>query len=452
MEKTATTVVTGQNSAVTTAIATAASQYPTLCAHERQGLTPLQDQSHDATNQRVELEARDAQSNDFSFIHCGHGGECACIGVKERRGAIANADQGHHEEGASDEAPRVAPAIRWESTPCGHIDRAYWPPSLYGQHHSHRIWEVAVNDKRGDTFIFAHWVRFERRSSAFTGIGVYFGSDSPFNISELASRSLDGPDSTTAELSAGLRALQIIIDLKKAGRIPLVKEVILKTDSASMHNAMTNKIFAWRRDGFIKGGRGMKYRDLFWSLEEAIVELYNTHHTAVLFFWTPRKFNVDADQLATAALRREDSCRLVELANMQALRHMKRKRDALQDTELVDPKRLCGQKPPAPWLRRNSVVPSVPSVNAVGGSESSVELRRLSRIAAQITPNPLDPLMAKLGHSARGKLPSPPQLPHLPPPAKAFQPSDIYGDDPATHPGFRNALNPWNQQQRQPER
>ncbi|KAK0942678.1 hypothetical protein LTR29_005765 [Friedmanniomyces endolithicus] len=420
------------------AIATAISKYTTLRARDSQAPAPPPKQCDDPNDQMSERKAMDTQSSDSTSIPGGHSDRYDHAGTSEQREHGVKANQKRNDE-SNNEAVCFVPAMRWRSTPCIHMERTYWPPAVHDEHDDDEVMEVRVKDWRSDQFVFAHCgheglcqcfevfdaiksplivasdggVRHENRPNALTGIGVFVGLDSPFNASELVPPSMEGPDSCTAELSAGLRALQIIIQLKEEGRIPNVKEVFLKTDSRHMRAAMTRRIFKWRRDGFTtNSGRAIKYRDLYWPLEEAVVKLFNTHHTATLFFWTPRKFNRNADALASAALKQADVRRVDELAKMETLRHTKRKREQDEEAKRATAKGLGVRKKFAPRVRRNSATTSVPLSDAFEVRTRLALPGDPTSAAVQATSKLIDSfkiLSAKLDNSARDKPETQPQ-------------------------------------------
>ncbi|KAK5147212.1 hypothetical protein LTR32_001302 [Rachicladosporium monterosium] len=411
------------NETATTSI-TAISKYPILWAHERPVPAPLRKQCNDEKDHEAGLEATDTQRNEFISTTSSHGDESDCSTTIKQRETVAKTGQNRKAKG-SDEATCSIPEVRWESTFCVHMDRNYWPRPYYGETNLHLVKEMLVTDSEGDNFHFAHCghlylcdcysifdaieeplivasdagVRRKNEPNSVTGIGVFVGPGSPFNASEVA---VPCPDSMAAELSAALRALQTVKQMKERGRIPLVSEVILKTDNESMEGAMTGTIFKWRRDGFLDdSGRAIKYRDLYWVLEEAVVELYNSHHTAVLFFWTPRRYNIDADRLATAALRQEDIRLGIFVAKPVKSQQRKRKCDEDEQANLMNVKRLCAQIPPA--SRRDSATTLVPSSDAHRGQSPPGLPDHLSGVATQHPPKfigPLRPSLAELGKSA----------------------------------------------------
>ncbi|KAK0365414.1 hypothetical protein LTR59_010142 [Friedmanniomyces endolithicus] len=434
---------------------------------------------HDANDQLSGLQAMDMHGSNSISIPRGHGDKYDHASTSEQREIGAKTYQTRNDESNGDTI-RFAPAMRWRSTPCTHMERTYWPPTSHDEYTGDEVREVRVKDWRSDFFVFAHCghaglcqcfevfdaiksplivasdggVRHENRPTALTGIGVFVRPDSPFNASELAPPSMEGPDSTTAELSAGLRALRIVIQLKEEGRIPNVREVVLKTDSRHVRAAMTRRILKWRRDGFTtNSGRAIKYRDLYWPFEEAVAELFNTHHTATLFFWTPRKFNRNADALASAALKQEDVHRIDELAKMVNLRHTKRKREQDEESKLADAKVLGARRRSAPRVRRNSATTSEPlsdalevrSRLALPGGPTSVAVQAKSKLI-----DSFKVLSAKLDKSAHGKPETQLQPACLPPSPRFWQTSHV-ANGAATQPSIPKASSPPYQQQ-QPAR
>ncbi|KAK5693576.1 hypothetical protein LTR97_010145 [Elasticomyces elasticus] len=218
---------------------------------------------------------------------------------------------------------------RWESTACQHSNRSYLP---IRQQARERLVETTATDRNGRAFVFAHCghtgpcdcynyfdgiseplivatdagVRHLGTPNVSASIAVFVGPDSPYNVSEIVQHGINEP-SRRAEMKATLRALRLLLLLKQSGSIPLVEQVVVKTDHKSTCDTMTERIFEWRENGYLtKFGQAVNDRDIYWEMEEVVVELYNTHHTAVLFFWTPREFNGIADSLAREALDEGD--------------------------------------------------------------------------------------------------------------------------------------------------
>ena len=150
--------------------------------------------------------------------------------------------------------------------------------------------------------------------NAQSGLGVFFHENSNLNRAEII---LDTPVHTNqrAELLAGLAALNIAIDIRSqnldlststpkqpVGPFRRLRNVVIKTDSKYLVDAMTNWIFAWRGNGF-KNSRGDAVRnvDLLRELEDA-VDFLNDIDVWVRFWHVPRAENGVADWLAKAGV------------------------------------------------------------------------------------------------------------------------------------------------------
>lgn len=134
-------------------------------------------------------------------------------------------------------------------------------------------------------------------ASARAGLGVFFGPESPFNLSE---RVIDGPQtSQRAEIRAAVRALQTAQTALKGDM--KINRVVLLTDSAYLAQAMTEWIHAWKNNGW-KGANGspvVNAKD-FKELD-ALIEVMEEDGLAVDFWRVGREYNTLADGLATSA-------------------------------------------------------------------------------------------------------------------------------------------------------
>ncbi|KAK3623998.1 hypothetical protein LTR56_021275 [Elasticomyces elasticus] len=226
-----------------------------------------------------------------------------------------------------DDRPDSAPC--WTSTPCQHTARMYLPSR---QDDSLPLPEYQTNDRRGNSWTFVHCghrggcdcydvfdtieepliiasdagVRYtdgDRQQPRLASIGVFLGHGSLHNVSEVIGCDNKNFTSDRAEIKAAICALQTIEQLKGLGQIPLVQQVVLKTDFKLIVDAMTDFVTnEWRLNSFTRYGQPILHRDLWWQMEELVTELYNEHHVEMLFFWTPRRFNGAADWLAGAAM------------------------------------------------------------------------------------------------------------------------------------------------------
>ncbi|KAK5689575.1 hypothetical protein LTR17_026213 [Elasticomyces elasticus] len=220
-------------------------------------------------------------------------------------------------------------ALRWQSTPCQHTSRTYLPSR---QNDALPLPEYQTNDRRGNSWTFVHCghsggcdcydvfdtieepliiatdagVRYtdgDRQQPRLASVGVFLGHGSPHNVSEVIGCDKENFTSDRAEIKAAIHALQIIERLKESGQIPLLHQVVLKTDFKLTVDAMTDFVTnEWRLNSFTRHGQPILHRDLWWQMEELVTELYNEHHVEMLFFWTPRRFNGAADWLAGAAM------------------------------------------------------------------------------------------------------------------------------------------------------
>lgn len=141
------------------------------------------------------------------------------------------------------------------------------------------------------------------KSTARAAIGACFGVDNvAHNISEVL-RSTSPHTNQKAELSAGIRALKEIADIKKK-IIPDSREVVMKADSEYLVKGMTEWILKWRQNGYMNSkGLPVTNGEMFKELDNLVDEL-NKAGVGVLFWHVPRANNREADWLANAALDR----------------------------------------------------------------------------------------------------------------------------------------------------
>jgi ribonuclease HI len=299
--------------------------------------------------------------------------------------------------------------VDWDCTPCNDIHRSFLPPAYYGSSFDSGSVEVSVFDGSGNYFVFARcghqtpchcfsWFnvitqpliiasdgghRLGKHRDAFSGIGVYVGQGSPYNVSELIPPSTYTPNSGRAEITAALRAVHTVMRMRDGGLFMGVRTVILKLDSQAVEHAMTKCDFQTFRDSYVRTSFCKSDRDLYWELEEALVRLYNHYNMALLFWWVPRQYNKDADSLASTVLTKEEFKRKVAMAIAKAQLHNKRKRDEVEAEEESVAKRACAQD--------HSELPPQALSEAIQLSNLPPELqwalRRSSRIAAQKQPS-----------------------------------------------------------------
>ena len=137
--------------------------------------------------------------------------------------------------------------------------------------------------------------------SAKGGIGVYFGQNSPYNISE----SLRGPNQTSqrAELLAALAALRQIVHvvMQKKG----LELFIVVTDSAYLVDCLAKYVYKWRVNGWkTSKGNSVANRDLIEPLDKMLDDMSNRDIDIDVLFWkVDRSENVEADRLANMAVQ-----------------------------------------------------------------------------------------------------------------------------------------------------
>ncbi|KAL8867286.1 MAG: hypothetical protein Q9174_005757 [Haloplaca sp. 1 TL-2023] len=148
-------------------------------------------------------------------------------------------------------------------------------------------------------------------ASAISSYGVYFGDESPHNITA----TVDTPVHTSqrAELHACAAALEKVLDLQRMRNSGLDVEgyrsdikhliqVIIKADSAYLVNGMTEFLAKWKENGY-KNAKGLPVAnaDLFKDIDMVIDDLRDLE-IAVAFWLVPRRYNREADILANEAL------------------------------------------------------------------------------------------------------------------------------------------------------
>ena len=135
--------------------------------------------------------------------------------------------------------------------------------------------------------------------SAKGGIGVYFGPNSPYNISE----SLPGPNQTSqrAELlaaRAAFRQIEHVVTQNKG-----LELFIVVTDSAYLVNCLAKYVYKWRMNGWkTSKGNDVANRDLIEPLDKMLDDM-SYRDIDVLFWKVDRSENVEADRLANMAVQ-----------------------------------------------------------------------------------------------------------------------------------------------------
>ncbi|KAJ6619995.1 ribonuclease H-like domain-containing protein [Mycena sp. CBHHK59/15] len=132
--------------------------------------------------------------------------------------------------------------------------------------------------------------------SARAGVGIFFGPNSPHNVSE----AISGPQTNQrAEILAATKALRKASNLLED--VISVSKIVLLCDSKYVVGAMTEWVFAWKENGWknAKGGQVENKAD-FQELDAAIEKL-EEDGLDVKFWLVGRENNAQADQLAKAA-------------------------------------------------------------------------------------------------------------------------------------------------------
>jgi ribonuclease HI len=138
------------------------------------------------------------------------------------------------------------------------------------------------------------------KSWAKAGLGVYFGPGSQHNKSE----PLEYGQQTNqrAEINAAIIAIRQVKDLLDYDELD-TRLVVLVTDSKYVVECMTQHIYKWRSNGWISAkGYEVANKADFQELDDLIDELRSwPFDCSVKFWWVPKRFNKEADQLARNA-------------------------------------------------------------------------------------------------------------------------------------------------------
>ncbi|TRX90786.1 hypothetical protein FHL15_008365 [Xylaria flabelliformis] len=158
-------------------------------------------------------------------------------------------------------------------------------------------------------------------SAVNSSIGVYFGPQSKYNISERLNND-DTPTNQVAEITAALKALQQVLRNVEPARRTLIRgsfprigkdrfigikrfRLIVATDSSYVVECMSKHIEKWSMvDGIYRNEQGgaVKNSDGFAKLTHAVKEL-SMVGVQVAWYHVPRQFNKEADGLARSALQ-----------------------------------------------------------------------------------------------------------------------------------------------------
>ena len=133
----------------------------------------------------------------------------------------------------------------------------------------------------------------QNQTKSVAGVGVYFGEDSPLNLSE----PLLGEKQTNqrAELTAIIKALEIIDS---------DRNVLVITDSKYAMKGLTEWMKNWKKNGWKNAkNKPVENKDLWVKLDNLLETSENEKRRTVKFEWvkghSKDKGNTEADKLAT---------------------------------------------------------------------------------------------------------------------------------------------------------
>jgi ribonuclease HI len=157
--------------------------------------------------------------------------------------------------------------------------------------------------------VYADGACFYNRGNPAAGIGVWFGPDSPYNISRrLGPHEIDltNPEDPTcweranraSELWAVLEALR---QLRRAD--PELRSVIVGTDNHYVFRCMTEWIYAWRRNGWqpVNVSGEVLNRDLLEVLDKTVRDM-ESQRWRIRFWSLPKGKNQAPTELANMAV------------------------------------------------------------------------------------------------------------------------------------------------------
>ena len=133
------------------------------------------------------------------------------------------------------------------------------------------------------------------------GIGVYFGRNSPYNLS--AKVPADEPQtSQRAEVIAAIRALEQIEVVNVDERS--FEVFIIVTDSQYLVKSITKDISRWKTNGWkTSAGTDVKNKDLWEFLDSRLTILSNQEYGIDVVFWqVDRSETTEANRLANLAI------------------------------------------------------------------------------------------------------------------------------------------------------
>jgi len=132
--------------------------------------------------------------------------------------------------------------------------------------------------------------------SARAGVGIFFGPNSPHNVSESISGS---QTSQRAELLGAIKALHKAATLLE--NVTSVDCIVLLSDSKYVVGAMTEWIFAWKENGWKNANGGRVENKAEFEELDAVIERLEEDGLDIKFWLVGREHNVHADQLAKAS-------------------------------------------------------------------------------------------------------------------------------------------------------
>ncbi|KAJ7457289.1 ribonuclease H-like domain-containing protein [Mycena galericulata] len=132
--------------------------------------------------------------------------------------------------------------------------------------------------------------------SARAGVGIFFGPNSPHNVSE----SISGTQtSQRAEILAATKALQKVSVLLENDFG--VGCIVLLSDSQYVVGAMTEWVFGWKENGWKNANGGPVQNKAEFQALDAAIEKLEEDGLDVKFWLVGREHNSQADELAKAA-------------------------------------------------------------------------------------------------------------------------------------------------------
>lgn len=135
--------------------------------------------------------------------------------------------------------------------------------------------------------------------------GVYVGCCNPLNGAYTFEDSDGGATNQKAELRAAIKGLDVAAAIEP-DVLPTDDSglLIIKTDSAYVHDGMVDWIKKWKRNGWQNSRMVEVSNRYLWEELDLMVESFEARGTRVMFWQVPRRFNKEADELANMAYSR----------------------------------------------------------------------------------------------------------------------------------------------------